>query len=263
MTLVVDEYDGLSINEIYQASELYLTTRITPSNQQLKVFKTPCEKKLSITVNKGEKIVDIFQGIRFTWEFVSPEKPKSYFDFEIGSQATETIESRSILLNFPKKYKEEVLNTYLPHVVDISKAIQEEKVLKLYSPGRFFTWEYIHLEHPSTFDTLAIDPKQKRDLMDDLDRFVKRRDFHRRVGKAWKRCYLLYGPPGTGKSSLIAAMANYLKFDIYDLELTNICSNSELKRLLASISNRSILVIELQNQNLYGGSDDADSQVSL
>ena len=56
--------------------------------------------------------------------------------------------------------------------------------------------------------------------------------------------YLLYGPPGTGKSSLIAAMANYLKFDIYDLELTSIYSNSDLRRVLLSTSNRSILVIE-------------------
>jgi chaperone BCS1 len=64
------------------------------------------------------------------------------------------------------------------------------------------------------------------------------------VGKAWKRGYLLYGPPGTGKSSLIAAMANYLKFDIYDLELTSIYSNSDLRRVLLSTTNRSILVIE-------------------
>lgn len=51
-------------------------------------------------------------------------------------------------------------------------------------------------------------------------------------------------PPGTGKSSLIAAMANYLKFNIYDLELTSLRSNSEFKRLLASTRNQSILVIE-------------------
>jgi chaperone BCS1 len=55
---------------------------------------------------------------------------------------------------------------------------------------------------------------------------------------------LLYGPPGTGKSSLIAAMANYLKFDIYDLELTEVKSNSDLRRLLVGMSNRSILVVE-------------------
>lgn len=55
---------------------------------------------------------------------------------------------------------------------------------------------------------------------------------------------MLYGPPGTGKSSLIAAMANYLKFDIYDLELTNVRRDSDLRRLLLRTANRSILVIE-------------------
>ncbi|KAL5760133.1 hypothetical protein ACOSQ2_018971 [Xanthoceras sorbifolium] len=89
-----------------------------------------------------------------------------------------------------------------------------------------------------------MDPSLKQALIDDLDRFVKRRSFYRKVGKAWKRGYLLYGPPGTGKSSLIAAMANYLKFNIYDLELANIFNNSELRRLLVSTANRSILVIE-------------------
>lgn len=60
------------------------------------------------------------------------------------------------------------------------------------------------------------------------------KEFYKRVGRAWKRGYLLYGPPGTGKSSLIAAMANYLKFDIYDLQLANIVSDSDLRRLLLS-----------------------------
>ncbi|GAB2213779.1 hypothetical protein Droror1_Dr00018094 [Drosera rotundifolia] len=58
------------------------------------------------------------------------------------------------------------------------------------------------------------------------------------------RGYLLYGPPGTGKSSLIAAMANYLKFDIYDLELTEVRSNLDLRRYLLETANRSILVVE-------------------
>ncbi|GMP57676.1 hypothetical protein CsSME_00021659 [Camellia sinensis var. sinensis] len=89
-----------------------------------------------------------------------------------------------------------------------------------------------------------MDPTLKKEVIDDLDRFVKRRHFYRRVGKAWKRRYLLYGPPSTGKSSLIAAMANYLKFHIYDLELTSLRSNAELRRHLISTANQSILVTE-------------------
>lgn len=102
----------------------------------------------------------------------------------------------------------------------------------------------MNLDHPATFDTLAMEADAKKTVMEDLQRFVKRKDFYRRVGKAWKRGYLLFGPPGTGKSSLIAAMANYLNFDVYDLELTDIRGNSQLRDLLISTANRSILVVE-------------------
>ncbi|GLT82748.1 hypothetical protein SLE2022_010980 [Rubroshorea leprosula] len=89
-----------------------------------------------------------------------------------------------------------------------------------------------------------MDPELKKMIIDDLETFVGRRKFYKKVGKAWKRGYLLYDPPGTGKSSLIAAMANYLKFDIYDLEHASIYSNSDLRNVLLSTTNRSILVIE-------------------
>ncbi|KAL6187595.1 hypothetical protein ACLB2K_038993 [Fragaria x ananassa] len=71
-------------------------------------------------------------------------------------------------------------------------------------------------------------------VLADLDMFLKRRELYKKVGKAWKRGYLLYGPPGTGKSSMIAAMANYLQFDIYDLNLSGIRDNSDLRRFTLS-----------------------------
>ncbi|QHN96351.1 hypothetical protein S245_063250 [Arachis hypogaea] len=39
-------------------------------------------------------------------------------------------------------------------------------------------------------------------------------------------------------------MANYLNYDIYDLDLTGIYNNMNLKDLVLGMSNRSILVIE-------------------
>ncbi|GAV85828.1 AAA domain-containing protein/AAA_assoc domain-containing protein [Cephalotus follicularis] len=276
LTVFIDEYNGFTINEIYQASVTYLSTRINPSIEQLKVSKGPREKSLSVTINKGQKIVDEFQGMQLMWEFISTETQKSYTDYEDNSRSVETSEHKSIRLSFHKRYKEKVLSNYLPFVVDKSKAIEEEnKVVKLYALGNFSgdcsgsPWGSVNFDHPSTFDTLAMDPLLKKDLIADLNRFVSRRKFYRRVGKAWKRGYLLYGPPGTGKSSLIAAMANYLKFDIYDMELTSLRSNSELRRLLVSTANRSILVIEdidcsieLENRQC-GGYNQSDSQITL
>ena len=89
-----------------------------------------------------------------------------------------------------------------------------------------------------------MDPVKKREIMEDLKDFTECRSFYQRTGRAWKRGYLLHGPPGTGKSSMIAAMANYLGYDIYDLELTEVKSNSELRKLLMKTSSKSIIVIE-------------------
>ena len=105
-------------------------------------------------------------------------------------------------------------------------------------------WYSIILEHPATFEKLAMDPELKSILKEDLGRFVKRKEWYKKVGRAWKRGYLIYGPPGTGKSTLIAAMANHLKFDIYNLDISRIKSDSDLKRILLSISNSSMMVIE-------------------
>lgn len=87
------------------------------------------------------------------------------------------------------------------------------------------------------------------------------------MGKA-QSGYFLFGLPGTGKSSLIGAITNYLKFDVFDLELTNVHGNMDLKRRLLSVTNRSILVIEdidcrLQIKDRRGSQrGDADSKVS-
>ncbi|XVE85283.1 hypothetical protein DITRI_Ditri17bG0079300 [Diplodiscus trichospermus] len=240
MTLLIGEYDGYSINELYEASQIYLQTKIATSMERLKVSKAPRDKNISVTINKGEEVIDMFEGIQLKWEMTCLKKENHQ-----GK-----VEERVIELSFHNKFMEKVLNSYLPYVMERSKVIKEEnKVVKLFSLGNFCgdndgAWGSTNLEHPATFDKLAMDPKLKKDLIDDMDRFVRRRDFYKRVGKAWKRGYLLYGPPGTGKSSLIAAMANYLKFDVYDLELTSLYGNSDLRRLLVSTRNRSILVIE-------------------
>uniref|UniRef100_A0A0E0KHN9 ATPase AAA-type core domain-containing protein n=1 Tax=Oryza punctata TaxID=4537 RepID=A0A0E0KHN9_ORYPU len=44
--------------------------------------------------------------------------------------------------------------------------------------------------------------------------------------------YLLHGPLGTMKLTMLATMADYLGYDVYDLELTFVETNTELRKLL-------------------------------
>ncbi|GAB4847468.1 hypothetical protein Ancab_026525 [Ancistrocladus abbreviatus] len=246
LTLVIEEGHGIGRDQVYEASQVYLRTKISPLADRLKVSKLPKENHITVSFEKGEKIDDVFDGIEVKWRYLCLESKKR--KDESGSSTRH--ESGVFELTFDKKHKDKVLNAYLPHIMSKAMTIKEgEKVLKLFTLGSEchfgnVYWEKINLEHPSTFDTLAMDPKLKKDIIDDLDMFVRRREYYKRVGRAWKRGYLLYGPPGTGKSSLIAAIANHLKFDIYDLQLGNFMRDSDLRRLLLATANRSILVIE-------------------
>ncbi|KAM7269375.1 hypothetical protein ACFE04_024872 [Oxalis oulophora] len=269
MTLVIDEYEGMSVNELYLTCQTYLSTRISPLVSELKISKLPRQKAISVTIYKGQKLEDDFQGLKLIWEF---ETQKS-------DESTRSPERNLIRLSFHRRYKDRILETYIPSILnEIEKANKEKKTVRLFSLGgggddddySSGPWSSVPLDHPSTFDTMAMEPARKKDLIDDLDQFLNRREFYKRVGKAWKRGYLLYGPPGTGKSSLIAAMANYLKFDIYDMELTSIYCNQELKRLLLGTANRSILVIEdidcsidLENRNSEQGYNRSNEKVTL
>ncbi|KAL4568010.1 hypothetical protein LXL04_023610 [Taraxacum kok-saghyz] len=59
-------------------------------------------------------------------------------------------------------------------------------------------WSHVVFEHPASLQTLAMDPVKKKEIVDDLPTFSNAEN---RIGRAWKRGYLLYGPPGTGKST--------------------------------------------------------------
>ncbi|XP_058092004.1 AAA-ATPase At3g50940-like [Magnolia sinica] len=252
LTIVIEEFDGFSANELYDAAQIYLGSKNAWPMKRLKVFKHDNEKDFSMSMERGEEIVDIFQGMKLQWRLVYIENQKNVFYSSNHLNSVVQSEARSFQLSFHKKHKDKVLHSYLPFLLSRSKALKEEKkTLKLHTLDneQMFrhmggVWTSVKLNHPATFSTVAMDSEVKQALMDDLDRFVKRKEFYKRVGKAWKRGYLLYGPPGTGKSSLIAAMANFLNFDVYDLELTDVKRNSDLRRLLIRTANQSILVIE-------------------
>ncbi|XP_059623600.1 protein HYPER-SENSITIVITY-RELATED 4-like isoform X2 [Cornus florida] len=252
LTMVIDEFDGLVNNEIYDAAEVYLASKISYDTNRLKVSKPDKEKSINIAMDSNEEVTDEFDGAKLKWVFVTTQVESKSFYNPRDTNSTLRSELRSFQLTFHKKHKDKVLNSYLPFILKEAKSMHhEKKTLKIFTVdhenmymGLSNAWIPVNLDHPATFDTLAMDSEMKDTLMKDLERFVRRREYYRKVGKAWKRGYLLYGPPGTGKSSLIAAMANYLNFDIYDLELTELRCNSELRRLLLATANQSILVVE-------------------
>ncbi|KAH7651027.1 P-loop containing nucleoside triphosphate hydrolase protein [Dioscorea alata] len=246
LTLLIDETDGYSPNIVYQAAMSYLNSKISPSVKRLRVSKLGIDDiKFNVSLDRGQETIDVFEEIQFRWHFFSTQMSENSRRSNKGNlQIEEDTELRCLELTCNIKHKDKVFDIYLPFILDRWTALKNKgRTLNLFINERKI-WSPVKLHHPATFETIAMDMELKRTVMEDLTKFVQSKDYYKSIGKAWKRGYLLYGPPGTGKSSLVAAMANFLKYDIYDLELTEVKNNISLRGLLLGTSSRSIIVVE-------------------
>lgn len=191
----------------------------------------------SVSLSPNHSVADTFNGHRAAWTHHADTLQDSLE------------ERRSFSLRLPKRHAAAVLPAYLAHLAAAADHLERSsRARRLHtnaaSPRGTAAWSSVPFCHPSTFDTLALDPNLKARLLADLTAFADGREFYRRTGRPWKRGYLLHGPPGSGKSSLIAAMANHLRYDVFDLELTRVATNADLRALLIQTTNRSVIVIE-------------------
>ncbi|KAH9667890.1 AAA-ATPase [Citrus sinensis] len=241
ITIVIKEFLGLIINQVFEATHLYLGDRTTTSSaKRLRVGKSEKEKTFRTTLDRNEEMVDVFEDVTLKWKLICTQVPLSveYINPDLEDHnASLRSEVRHYELSFHKKHTDTVLNLYLPHVLKKAKAVKEDcNTVKLYTVLRN-CWDAnnVVLKHAMTFKDLALDSELKKMIIKDLDIFRNGKEYYRRVGRVWKRGYLLFGPPGTGKSNLIAFMANHLKFDIYHLDLTDIQFSSDLQFLLLTM----------------------------
>ncbi|KAL6656639.1 hypothetical protein ACP70R_004419 [Stipagrostis hirtigluma subsp. patula] len=240
--------------DLYWDARAYISSRIDPGAMSRVCVTVDAAGHHLLSMAPGDSTTDVFEGVEFTWTLTSTTSRRRRRrgdddddddDSDDGRHAPDTL-----ALSFDAEHVDVALHQYVPFIIDaMEERRRQETVLKIYrntssSWDTRSSWDGISHHHPATFDTLAMDPALKQSIIADLDRFLKRKDYYRRIGKAWKRGYLLYGPPGTGKSSLVAAMANYLRFNLYDLDLSTVYSNSSLQKLLTGMPNKSILVIE-------------------
>ncbi|KAB1216698.1 putative mitochondrial chaperone BCS1-B [Morella rubra] len=239
--------DRFNRSEAFITVETYLSANATKSAKRLKAEMGKDSSNIVLSMDEYERVTDEFRGIKIRWASTKATTETQPISFLPPPG------KRFYKLTFHKKHRETITKSYLDHVLKEGKEIRvRNRQRKLYTncPTEKWPsykqrmWSSIVFEHPAKFETIAMEPEKKQEIIDDLLTFSKSKDFYAKIGKAWKRGYLLHGPPGTGKSSMIAAMANLLNYDIYDLELTAVKDNTELRKLLIETTGKSIIVIE-------------------
>ncbi|KAK9099897.1 hypothetical protein Scep_023327 [Stephania cephalantha] len=245
----ITEIDGVNTNELYNAVQLYLSSSPSiTSGTRLSLTRALNSSAVTFGLSNNDRLVDEFRGATAFWEHFVVQRQSQTLSWRLLPE-----EKRGFTLRVKKKHKSLILDSYLNHIMTKAEDIRrmnQDRLLYTNSRGGSIDsrghhpWECVPFKHPSTFDTLAMDPPKKAEIMSDLRDFATAQSFYQKTGRAWKRGYLLYGPPGTGKSSMIAAMSNFLGYDVYDLELSEVSTNSELRKLLMKTTSKSIIVIE-------------------
>ncbi|XP_009794987.1 AAA-ATPase At2g46620-like [Nicotiana tabacum] len=226
-------------NQFYRRVSLYVNSLPSVEDSNFtNLFSGKKSTDIILSLDDNQVIEDEFLGARISWV-------NKVERFNNG------VCNRSFLLRIKKKDKRRILPPYFQHIHTVSDDIeQRRRELKLFlnngpseNPikGR---WRSVPFTHPATLDTIAMDTDLKNKVKSDLDTFTKSQNYYHKMGRAWKRNYLLYGPSGTGKSSFIGAMANFLNYDVYDVDLSRVSDDSDLKLLLLQTTNRSLIVIE-------------------
>lgn len=154
---------------------------------------------------------------------------------------TDRYEDRYVIKGLSKANIDAFINDVYLQYIDFES---KKKGLSVFSCSRTNVFDRASREIPivKSFSNLYF--KGKEALIADIDRFVGSRKRYQRLGIPFKRGYLLTGPPGTGKSSCVLAIADYLRKNVYTIQLSDIKSDSELIDIVMGIPNGGVIAFE-------------------
>lgn len=222
-------------NQLYHLVYTYLSSLPCVEDSDFtNLFSGDKPGEINLVLDDNQVVVDKFLGARLRWV----------------NQKCEQTGLKSLVLKLRKSDKRRILRPYLQHIRTVFDEIeQRKKEVKLYinvgdDPQRKGRWMSIPFTHPATLESVVMEADLKSKVKSDLESFLKSKQYYHRLGRVWKRSYLLYGSSGTGKSTFVAAMAKSLGYDIYDLDLSKVSDDSDLKLLMLQTSSKSLIVVE-------------------
>ncbi|XP_022974332.1 AAA-ATPase At2g46620-like [Cucurbita maxima] len=234
--------ENLQPNQLYLRVHAYLHS--LPSLEDSNFTNLFCGAKPSdivLRLDSDLTVHDSFLGAKLRWKL------------EMHSDHHRQNSSFSFVLKLRKDDKRRVFRQYFQHILSISDEIEQQKrEIKMYitADGCARRWMAVPFTHPATFGTVVMDIDLKNKVKSDLEQFLRSKQYYHRLGRVWKRSFLLYGQPGTGKSSFVAAMAKFLQYDIYSIDMSKISSDSDMTILLLQTTPKSLILVEDLDRHL-------------
>ncbi|PON59454.1 hypothetical protein PanWU01x14_159640 [Parasponia andersonii] len=124
-------------------------------------------------MDDNQEIFKVFQGTQFWWT-----SGRVSYQAVTTSQKVSSVQRRYYKLTFHRCHRDLIINSYINHVMKQGQAVMvRNQQRKLFTNGSTESWyggkwtKCVHFEHPAHFDTLAMDPKRKQEIIDGLLKF--------------------------------------------------------------------------------------------
>ncbi|TKY50339.1 ATP-dependent zinc metalloprotease FtsH [Spatholobus suberectus] len=126
-------------------------------------------------------------GIGEIWSQLGSLMASIMFVYAMYEQFFPYQEKRFLTLTFHELYRDLITGSYIQHVLKEGRAIiVQNRTLKLYTNNpsddwygyKRAKWSHVNFEHPSTFETLAMDPKKKEEIVNDLVKFKTGKEYY-------------------------------------------------------------------------------------
>ncbi|KAH6835680.1 hypothetical protein C2S53_016959 [Perilla frutescens var. hirtella] len=185
-----------------------------------------------LSPDDDQVIADTFLGSRLSWLN------------RVDRDDRNNVVSRCFVLTMRKRDRRRILKPYFNHIHAVADDAEERRRELSIHTNCNGGWKSAAFDHPASFESLVIGHDLKTRIQLELEMFARSKQYHHKLGRVWKRSYLLYGPSGTGKSSFIAAVANFLNYDVYNLNMWQVIDDADLNGLLLQTSSKSVVVVE-------------------
>jgi chaperone BCS1 len=254
-TVVIQQFpDSKTSNELFNAVEWYLTNDefvdykkepeiLLSYTKKIETLRDKEDVKLGRSVQKGSQKSIKYNGQEIWFSIV--QDTLTYFE---GKNKEHKKDSKKITITTDVERDNSELQDILAKlcnesIVKYKKYLETQKWIPKVWHIKNGRWDSSDLDNKRNIETIILKDNYQLKIKTDVERFMNGSEFYQKVGMPYKRGYLFYGCPGTGKSSMIRAMSNYTKRDVYNVHLSEIKSDSELFEIMRTVPHEKSIVI--------------------
>ncbi|KAI9274343.1 P-loop containing nucleoside triphosphate hydrolase protein, partial [Phascolomyces articulosus] len=243
--IAVDDFVRSKIRELDGLNRVFATYEDIDADCDEVEEGGELNKKKVVTFYPPEELTSQieYKGYSLSVSWRSVKKAKDDEEQVEGGMFRGRFVSRMLIITMEDSTLD-TLKQFIQEWTDIYNERQSnELTIHKYNYG-YSSWDFFKSMEPRALSTVVLKEGVKERVVNDMDKFRRRKRWYKTRGVPYRRGYLLYGPPGTGKTSLIQALASNLGMDIGIASLLDVYSDSDFSDMLNDAPSNCIIVLE-------------------